>query len=362
KGSSLSKPVREFFEPRLGVDLGNVKVHTGSNANTLARSVNARAFTYQNQIVFGKGQYQPGTTEGNKLIGHELVHTVQQGKAIYRKPDLPNLRASDEFYELLQNIEKTTKFPIYSMILNSPTLRPYAVEQAAKADILENTSTHPGTTFKGTVGEAYVLYRLLYAGNEKNAWLTDMFNFAFPQPMTMIEEGINKHLGDYSLESFSELLGLLDGYMPDLLLLRLGGEFEVKTGAVDTRLEVVPTINNAITKDNTRVHQHRLGSETCVCLYEITTSWAINHLIKRAIDVATWANLVSRLKKSIPVYSILAIDRGAYFNLLRNNPDKARELVNTVTSKGGIIQLFSDLSKEAGERSRDIISKIKSLP
>ncbi|MBN2834685.1 MAG: DUF4157 domain-containing protein, partial [Candidatus Delongbacteria bacterium] len=87
KGSSLSKPVREFFEPRLGVDLGNVKVHTGPKANTLARSVNARAFTYQNQIVFGKGQYQPGTTEGNKLIGHELVHTVQQSGGVQRQMD-----------------------------------------------------------------------------------------------------------------------------------------------------------------------------------------------------------------------------------------------------------------------------------
>ncbi|MBN2736492.1 MAG: DUF4157 domain-containing protein [Spirochaetales bacterium] len=87
KGNSLSKPVREFFEPRLGVDLGNVKVHTGSKANALARSVNARAFTYQNEIVFGKGEYQPGTTEGKKLIGHELVHTVQQNSGLQRKLD-----------------------------------------------------------------------------------------------------------------------------------------------------------------------------------------------------------------------------------------------------------------------------------
>jgi hypothetical protein len=88
KGNPMNKPMRDFFEPRLGVDLGNVRIHTGTNANALARSVNARAFTYENDIVFGKGQYQFGTTEGKKLLAHELVHSVQQGNGLKKNEQI----------------------------------------------------------------------------------------------------------------------------------------------------------------------------------------------------------------------------------------------------------------------------------
>jgi hypothetical protein len=95
KGNPLNRPIKDYFEPRFGVDLGNVRVHTDGNANLLARSIHAKAFTYGNHIVFGEGQYQPDTLTGKKLIAHELTHTIQQdsrgGKIIQRdeedKPD-----------------------------------------------------------------------------------------------------------------------------------------------------------------------------------------------------------------------------------------------------------------------------------
>jgi len=87
KGSALSPPLRLSFETRLGVDLRAVCVHTDDKANALARSVNARAFTYQNEIVFGKGEYNPNSLDGQKLLAHELVHTVQQGGGVQRTPD-----------------------------------------------------------------------------------------------------------------------------------------------------------------------------------------------------------------------------------------------------------------------------------
>ena len=44
-----------FFEPRFGADFSAVRVHTGSQAAIAAKSVNARAFTLGNDIVFGEG-------------------------------------------------------------------------------------------------------------------------------------------------------------------------------------------------------------------------------------------------------------------------------------------------------------------
>ncbi len=77
-GQSLSKETRNFFEPRFGRDFSNVKIHSDSNANQLARSINARAFTRGNDVVFGGGEYSPESSSGKRLLGHELTHVVQQ--------------------------------------------------------------------------------------------------------------------------------------------------------------------------------------------------------------------------------------------------------------------------------------------
>ncbi|RPI19302.1 MAG: DUF4157 domain-containing protein [Ignavibacteriae bacterium] len=77
-GKSLDSSTRSFFEPRFGYDFSNVRVHTGSEAEKSAQSINALAYTSGNNIVFGEKQYAPETNTGKKLIGHELTHVVQQ--------------------------------------------------------------------------------------------------------------------------------------------------------------------------------------------------------------------------------------------------------------------------------------------
>ncbi len=82
-GAPLARETRAFFEPRLGVDLGNVRVSAGSEAAKVARALDARAFTVGNHVTFGAGQYQPKTVEGKRLIAHELTHVIQQGGAAH---------------------------------------------------------------------------------------------------------------------------------------------------------------------------------------------------------------------------------------------------------------------------------------
>ena len=79
-GSPLDAATRGFFEPRLGVDLGNVRVHTGVSAAESASAINARAYTVGGNIVFGKDQYHPWSDSGKHLIAHELAHVVQQDR------------------------------------------------------------------------------------------------------------------------------------------------------------------------------------------------------------------------------------------------------------------------------------------
>jgi hypothetical protein len=83
-GSPLTDGVRSFFEDRFGEDFSGVRVHTDNDAGSSARELGALAYTVGRDIVFGTGQYQPESLEGQKLIAHELTHVVQQGGSTSR--------------------------------------------------------------------------------------------------------------------------------------------------------------------------------------------------------------------------------------------------------------------------------------
>lgn len=85
-GQSLDKVTRSAMESQLGHDFGRVRVHTGVEAAAAAKQIDARAFTVANDIYFGAQGFRPGTVEGNRLLMHELVHTVQQSSGHSRAP------------------------------------------------------------------------------------------------------------------------------------------------------------------------------------------------------------------------------------------------------------------------------------
>lgn len=76
----MSGKGRSFFEPRFGVDFSKIRIHNDSQAAHLASSINAKAFTFGQNIAFGKGHYHPESSQGRRLLAHELVHVVQQGR------------------------------------------------------------------------------------------------------------------------------------------------------------------------------------------------------------------------------------------------------------------------------------------
>jgi outer membrane protein OmpA-like peptidoglycan-associated protein len=84
-GGPLAESARSFFEPRFGYDFSGVRIHNDSRAASLARSINAQAFTIGQNMVFGEGQYQPNSPEGQRLLAHELTHVVQQNDQVQRK-------------------------------------------------------------------------------------------------------------------------------------------------------------------------------------------------------------------------------------------------------------------------------------
>ena len=79
-GTPLDAGIRERLEPALGTDLADVRVHTGGEADTLAQSVDAVAFTSGRDIYFRDNAYAPSTETGVELLAHEAAHTVQQAE------------------------------------------------------------------------------------------------------------------------------------------------------------------------------------------------------------------------------------------------------------------------------------------
>ena len=78
KGETLSSEARSYFEPRFGYDFSNVRIHADDEAARSAHAIQARAYTLGRDIVFGTGEYAPATSQGRRLIAHELAHVVQQ--------------------------------------------------------------------------------------------------------------------------------------------------------------------------------------------------------------------------------------------------------------------------------------------
>ncbi len=80
-GVKLPESSNQFMSSAIGADFSGVKIHTDSSAVQMNRQLNARAFTYGNNIFFNSGEYNPHSSSGKNLLAHELTHVVQQGSA-----------------------------------------------------------------------------------------------------------------------------------------------------------------------------------------------------------------------------------------------------------------------------------------
>jgi hypothetical protein len=78
-GQELDPAVKGQMEQGFGASLDDVRVHTDGEAAGAAEDLNARAFTVGQDVYFNKGEYDPGSEDGQHLIAHEIAHTVQDG-------------------------------------------------------------------------------------------------------------------------------------------------------------------------------------------------------------------------------------------------------------------------------------------
>lgn len=94
-GTPLEANTQAEFGNALQHDFSNVRVHADSEADTLSRSVNARAFTTGTDIFFKQGNFNPNSSDGQHLLAHELTHTVQQSRGEVAGTPHGDVRISD---------------------------------------------------------------------------------------------------------------------------------------------------------------------------------------------------------------------------------------------------------------------------
>lgn len=73
-GHSMQQQVPPKMEAAFGADFSSVRIHVGPQASRIG----AAAFTTGNNVYFAPGRYQPHTHQGQRLLGHELAHVMQQ--------------------------------------------------------------------------------------------------------------------------------------------------------------------------------------------------------------------------------------------------------------------------------------------
>ncbi|MBT2388880.1 DUF4157 domain-containing protein [Streptomyces sp. ISL-1] len=76
-GQPLDLSVRRELEEQLGHDFSRVRLHTDRDAGQLTEMLGADAVAVGQDIFFREGTYRPGTVDGQRLLAHELLHTIQ---------------------------------------------------------------------------------------------------------------------------------------------------------------------------------------------------------------------------------------------------------------------------------------------
>ena len=102
-GSPMADSTKSFMENRFSTDFSDVKIHTGDYAAQISNDLNAQAFTVGNDIYFNAGKYAPGTSDGKRLLAHELTHVAQQssiGGAIVQRAPVTGTQSSTASYNL----------------------------------------------------------------------------------------------------------------------------------------------------------------------------------------------------------------------------------------------------------------------
>lgn len=161
--SALPADLHGRLGESLGADVSAVRVHTGAASAEAADALQANAFALGQDVHFASGAYQPGSPEGDRLIAHEVAHTVQQtGAASIVQEDMQVSSPGDAHETEAESFAQAFAFG-----RTLPAVHPIAAGTASRAVIqCDGPSKKPSpTTHEPTPG-----------GTDWGDWLHDRLN------------------------------------------------------------------------------------------------------------------------------------------------------------------------------------------
>lgn len=161
-GHPLSGADRTAMEGRFGQDFRHVRVHTDAQAAASARAINARAYTVGRDVVFGEGQYAPGTHAGRRLLAHELTHVVQQRAAdpVVQRSDNDQNPAAPQPQPAAATVPNLSacknEKQLQAIVKANPTFKAWELETIQKGDnytkIAQRVKGRRADLFEGRLG------------------------------------------------------------------------------------------------------------------------------------------------------------------------------------------------------------------
>lgn len=175
-GVPLDSATRAIVEPRFGCDFGDVRIHTGGDAAQLAETLGARAYTTGRDIVFGGGEFAPGTEGGRHLLAHELAHVVQQRRGagrgtIMRTPlAMPTTRARPATVaEAAEFLEDMARFIDGALSFASTLMRTLPRQQPPAATRQRAYNVINQQRLREFVANAWTVYSVQEAANQSGS-------------------------------------------------------------------------------------------------------------------------------------------------------------------------------------------------
>ena len=168
-GHALPEATRAFFEAHLGYDFSQVRVHTDGQAATSAEALRASSYTVGQDIVFGAGQFSPHTAQGQRILGHELTHVVQQG----RRASSPNRLVSSP-----GDAAEVEAEHVATSLLTPASENPVVVGVSAQPAATVQRQAWPGEEFSPTAPSGFGL------GAARPSPLRFAFGLRAGQPVT----------------------------------------------------------------------------------------------------------------------------------------------------------------------------------
>ncbi len=257
-GQPLSSDVRSYMEPRFNADFSNVRVHNDPESASLSNQLSARAFTHQNHVFFSQDQYQPGSSEGKQLLAHELTHTIQQGHALQRSPqvsttttpppvqrewslsDIPNpleylAKKATDF--ISKNAEAVPGFTMLTVVMGRNPLTGATVDRS------------PGNILKGAIemmpGGSFVTQALNNHGvfEKVSAWVSQQFNI-LKEIGSNIWQDIKNFIKKFSITDLKDP-GALWTQAQNIVTAPIA---QIKAFAIGIKNDIVTLVKDAILK------------------------------------------------------------------------------------------------------------------